>query len=649
MKKSLFIFSFLILSLGSLHFISFTTTASTEALQHVQQQFYTGLDGLTLAIDQYQRVAKSFAQKESSLEALQTAHLATRLAFKEVEYLLEYYDHGSVKRHLNGPPLPSVEPKVPEVIEIQPVGLQVLDEHVFGDDPTADIQDILELLEGLEKDFQNIYNYQKRIHLDHRHIFEASREELVRIFTLGVTGFDTPGSGHALPEARQAIKSLEKALSSYFDLLAIDQPELVTEVQQLFVEAAEVLQGDFNDFDRLTFLKQYINPLYARTYQMHRALNIETVEETNPQPQATNYHAQNIFDQDFLNKEFYANIDYDHPLADQRIELGRLLFFDPILSSDNRRSCASCHDPAKAFTDGLPKSLAANGSGHIKRNSPTLINAVYAERYFYDLREPNLERQIKHVIMDSLEFATDFFTIIEKLQQSQGYQDLFTTAYPEFPSYQLSKWSISDALASYVGSLTAFNSPFDRYVRDEIEDISPEVKRGFNLFMGKATCGTCHFAPTFSGTVPPHYDESESEILGVPAIADTVDTYVDEDWGRYASYRPIDQAPFYIFSFKTTTVRNVGHTAPYMHNGVYQSLEEVIDFYNRGGGVGLGFDLPYQTLPPNELELTAQETQDLVQFMEALNEDVSVYKIPESLPAFEQKPEWNQRVIGGEY
>jgi cytochrome c peroxidase len=159
--------------------------------------------------------------------------------------------------------------------------------------------------------------------------------------------------------------------------------------------------------------------------------------------------------------------------------------------------------------------------------------------------------------------------------------------------------------------------------------------------MGKAACGTCHFAPTFGGTVPVEYRESESEVLGVPAFPDTVDATLDEDPGRINSGKIRDELPHFAFSFKTTTVRNVALTAPYMHNGVYDSLEQVLDFYNRGGGAGIGIELEHQTLPDSPLNLTQSEQKDIIAFLESLTDTVGMTDQNVSLPAFGN--EWDNR------
>ena len=167
--------------------------------------------------------------------------------------------------------------------------------------------------------------------------------------------------------------------------------------------------------------------------------------------------------------------------------------------------------------------------------------------------------------------------------------------------------------------------------------------------MGKANCGTCHFAPTFSGLMAPHFTESESEILGVTATNDFKKPVLDADLGRFATTVIKEKASFHKHSFKTATVRNVALTAPYMHNGAYQTLEEVLDFYNQGGGNGLGLDIPNQTLSEDKLNLSKDELNQLKAFMNALTDTTNLTKIPTKLPNFPNSPHLNQRKIGGKY
>lgn len=654
MKRTLYAFSLLgLVLLLPNWFGRLRTTTATEALALVTQQYHQDLAAFATQSQLLVQASQKFKQAPDSRQAqqLRAAITATRLAFKKVEFLLEYQDRHSVKRNLNGPPLPSLLPNTPKIVVLEPKGLQVLDELIFSDELVAEAQQVDSLAQELHLDVVQVQNFQTKTILQHRFIFEAARQEIVRILTLGLTGFDTPGSANAIPEAAQALAGVAQAIDPYLKLADKSSTVKVAKfLATLLTEAQQYLKQhpDFASFDRLGFLKTYLNPIFQEIHHLQKALGIETEDQTTPLPLPQNPQAKNIFANDFLNINYFANLG-TATLQPQRVELGRLLFFDPVLSSNNQRACASCHQPEKGFTDGRPKSLASDGQGELLRNSPTLINAVFSERFFYDLREEELDRQIRHVVQDHREFNTTLIALEEKLQESADYRRLFAAAYPEMGARAISNWTIANALTNYISSLTSFNSPFDRYVRGETATLPPAAARGFNLFMGKAVCGTCHFAPTFSGLVPPFFVENESEVLGIPQKKATRNALLDEDLGRIASGRPTDEAYFYAYSFKTTTVRNVALTAPYMHNGVYQTLEEVVDFYNRGGGKGIGIHLEHQTLPFDELKLSQREQKDLVAFMQTLTDTTGMTARPRQLPVFEQHPAWNQRKIGGAY
>ena len=139
--------------------------------------------------------------------------------------------------------------------------------------------------------------------------------------------------------------------------------------------------------------------------------------------------------------------------------------------------------------------------------------------------------------------------------------------------------------------------------------------------MGKAKCGTCHFMPLFSGAKPPRYYYIESEVIGVPERADKKTHILDKDSGRYM----ITKAGIHLFSFKTPSVRNAALTAPYMHNGVFKTLKQVLDFYNNAGGKGLGIAPPNQSLPFEKLHLTEKEKKDIIAFMQSLTHTPAVY------------------------
>jgi len=204
------------------------------------------------------------------------------------------------------------------------------------------------------------------------------------------------------------------------------------------------------------------------------------------------------------------------------------------------------------------------------------------------------------------------------------YDSLFTQAFPD--SKVIRKKSVVRALSAYVSTLNAFNSRFDRNMRGELDDFTDQEILGMNLYMGKALCATCHFLPLTNGTVPPNFRETEKEVIGTPETAENKE--VDDDEGFYWVYKE----GIHKYMFKTPTVRNIQFTAPYMHNGVYETLEQVMDFYNKGGGGGMGFDLPHQTLPFDSLSLSNAEQQAIIAFMKTLS-DTTISKDPPKLLA----------------
>ena len=183
----------------------------------------------------------------------------------------------------------------------------------------------------------------------------------------------------------------------------------------------------------------------------------------------------------------------------------------------------------------------------------------------------------------------------------------------------INQYTIANAIASYIRSLVTCNTRFDQYMRGDETKMNASEKNGFNLFAGKAKCATCHFIPLFNGLVPPTFTETESEVLGVPKTR-SKHTVLDEDLGKFNFTR----SEIHKHSFKIPTLRNIELTAPYMHNGVFKTLEEVVEFYKKGGGKGLHIAPSNQTLPFDKLSLTKKEVRDIVAFMRTLTDTVIV-------------------------
>ena len=217
-----------------------------------------------------------------------------------------------------------------------------------------------------------------------------------------------------------------------------------------------------------------------------------------------------------------------------------------------------------------------------------------------------------NVVNNENEFHLDLNTVEQRIKED----DVYASSFDELYDGEVTNQNVRHAIATYIRSLAPFDSRFDKNMQGSENTLTSEEKLGFNLFMGKAACATCHFPPAFNGTVPPKYMETEFENLGVPKNADFDHPILDDDPGQFHPYMVEEKRNF----FKTSTVRNVALTGPYMHNGVYESLEEVVQFYNVGGGQGMGLEVPYQTLPPDSLHLTDKEQKALVAFMQSLTD-----------------------------
>ena len=614
-----------------------------NVIGEINAEFKEDLDFLVEESTNFRESVDGFINQNQSKQNVDKSYRALRDAFKSVEYIIEYSDKEAYDKIVNGAPLPKLEQKVSDLTVLEPHGLQVIDEMIAGSDFSNkdEKEAFLKEVELFEKNIKKINTYLKIRKFNDRQFFEASRQSIIRLASLGITGFDTPGTLQGIEDADKVLQTIKKYTSLYKpELNNVNQIELLKKNSNIISKGLKIIKGsDFENFNRLVFIKEVINPLYKNIKDIHLALNYETIDEVSRYPQAVNYTSENLFEKDFLNNFYYVSLSKDDTY-DEKSELGRLLFYDPILSQKNTMSCATCHDPKKSFTDGKTLSSSSNG-GHLERNAMTLNYSVYATKYFHDLRAQRLEDQFEHVVLSEKEFNSSYKEILEKIKNSPTYVDLFRKAFPN--SNQIRFNDIDYALAAYVMQLNTFDSPVDQYFQNKIDQLPKAVERGFNLFTGKAACATCHFAPLFSGNLPPLYIDSEAEVLGVPNHKQEPWAF-DEDKGRYSNGLTQEVASFYEGAFKTSTVRNIALTAPYMHNGVFDTLEEVMDFYNKGGGSGNGLDLEHQTLSSDPLNLTEQEISDIIKFMEALS-DTKSFDQPNDLPRDFPDENLNKRAL----
>jgi cytochrome c peroxidase len=286
----------------------------------------------------------------------------------------------------------------------------------------------------------------------------------------------------------------------------------------------------------------------------------------------------------------------------ERIELGKMLFFDPRLSGSNRLSCENCHSLSKHWTDGMPLAKG-EGSRVLKRGTPSLINVGFDDSLMWDGRFKTLEDQVWSPMLNTDEMHGVQDEVLTKLQGLPGYVRAFDKAYP---GEGISQSTVAKAIASFERTLVSKDSPFDHWIQGDESALKAGAKRGFQIFTGKANCIACHQGANFT--------DQGFHNIGLAGSADP---------GRYAI------VPVRILqgAFKTPTLRDVELTGPYMHNGAYRTLEQVIDHYDRGGDDKAHLD-------PNmkPLGLTAQEKEDLVEFLKSLtgtHESMALPQLPQ--------------------
>ncbi|RZK62716.1 MAG: cytochrome C peroxidase [Hymenobacter sp.] len=538
---------------------------------------------------------------QADTTALRAHFAACRDTYKHLEFAVEYYYPHAAQR-LNGAALPEAEPSEPDE-PVPPAGFQVLEEYTFGTPDGRPTRDLMrQELDNLLAQATYLQQQEATLAFSEADVYEAVRLNLYRLAAKGLSGFDSPTARRSLPEAAATLQATA-------DVAALLGAPAALATQLRRSQAAVSHPGQtFDGFDRAGFFTRYFNPLLAALHQAQEQQGVPFgATRRAVRPAAVSFFATDAFE-----AAFFAPADAA-PATPAVLALGRALFQEPRLSGVAGRSCASCHVPARAYTDGLRANQSLLPGQLLARNTPTLRNVAWQPEQFYDGRVRFLEDQVHAVVSSAAEMGGHPDELPAQLRAVKPYPRLFAQAFPQ-TKQPLTEVNIRRALATYVRSLAGLTSRFDDYLRGDTTQLTPPEVLGFNLFMGKAQCGTCHYLPLFSGVVPPLYDKVESEVLGVPASADTLRATLDPDLGRYQ----LHHLPHQQHAFKTPSVRNASLTAPYMHNGVYQTLGEVIDFYDRGGGAGLGLAVPTQTLAPERLHLTPVEKQALVAFIGTL-------------------------------
>ncbi|MDB6028981.1 MAG: cytochrome peroxidase [Verrucomicrobiales bacterium] len=326
-----------------------------------------------------------------------------------------------------------------------------------------------------------------------------------------------------------------------------------------------------------------------------------------------------------------AAIPPDNPQTPEKVALGKKLFFDGRLSADGTVACATCHDPARAFTDGKPVSIGIHSQAG-QRNSPTVLNALYNKTQFWDGRVTTLEEQAELPIINPIEMGqTNIDAAVAQIQTIREYQDAFHSVFGRPPNVA----DLRRAIASYERTLLSFNSPFDRFIAGDGNAIDDSAKRGWKLFNGQAACNKCHALSTNQPNLT-SFTDNDFHNIGVGIIRHHVVPLARqaEQLVNSGNSAAIDRAAIQtemsvlgrflvtnkqpdIASFKTPDLRNLLMTAPYFHDGSQETLWDTMDHYNKGDGV----QNPFLDEDIQPLALTESDINDLVAFLASLTSD----------------------------
>lgn len=615
-------------------------TNSTSYHKHFNNSITELQSKFDLVLTQLQ-FSKSIADTTALVQQLH----ALRVQVKALDFWLRYLEPVSYKK-INGPLPVEWETEVFEKFEKpyrrEGAGLTLAELYLQEENSGHD--SIIHLLQSSSRAL-NVYlhdSIQKQLQ-NPEHFYFCNRLFLLNLAAIYTTGFETPNSERIIPELRLLLNYTENIYSFY----NTENPQLAlsAEYLKLYAGMRQFVNEQSTDpekFEHFVFIRDFVNPLFAinqqhiSTYKL-RSKSLVDYSLNNRSTSIFSkdlYYAQNI-------KGIYSRIS-SHEIQQQIWELGKKLFYDPLLSGNNERSCASCHKADQHFTDTLvATNLQFNGSKSLPRNTPSLLNSNFNHLLMQDGSINTLLEQSKAVITNTLEMACAEKDILKKILSCQDYKTQLKKLLPYTPqSPEISLEHITSALTSYYGSFSNGLANFDKAMNKQTA-LSASAERGFNLFMSKAQCATCHFAPHFNGVKPP-YVGSEFEVIGVPI--DTLFSGLSTDKGRYA----VNPATETLNAFRTGTLKNISKTSPYMHNGVFKTLQQVVDFYDAGGGQGRGLKVDNQTLSADSLHLTPTEKQDLINFMQALTEDIPNSAQPQQLPASKLRALANRKV-GGNY
>ncbi|MEM9888246.1 MAG: cytochrome-c peroxidase [Bacteroidota bacterium] len=419
-------------------------------------------------------------------------------------------------------------------------------------------------------------------------IYYLLKSSLLYHYSNTLNAYDRIEHHKSIHEFRQVLKTQASLLKAY-----LSEEEAVAECVFLLKQLnAHLKYQSWEQIDRANIYQVWIVPILQEYTKLIQSAAY-VLRDTDP----LNVENAHLFSDHLFNLNYFTDTATVNDFR-ALVDLGKQLFYDPILSDNNKRTCASCHKSSKAFTDGRQTSIGFDLISKGKRNAPSLINSIYKGQYQHDLSQVNLFDQITYVIKHPAEMNTSWQKIEQRLSTSTDYLRQFEAC---FSKSHLDSTQIASALIAYIASLSSLNSPFDQYMRNEIDSIGTLAVEGYNIFMGKAQCGSCHIPPLFSGLQSDQYKDQGYFRINLP------ERKSDEQGLAHQSIYEEEYRHF----FNIPSLRNLSYTSPYFHNGSLFSIEDCIKAHQA------------EELPMTQI-LSPKELNALSQFLNTLNDSTLV-------------------------
>ena len=615
MKLLKYLFAGLLFCLLCMIF-SFVDSTNDNYKKHYLSKINTFLNAQNKLINSVSGLNKI---SSSEIKLIKIDIAQTRLLLKSVDFWLRYLEPLAYKK-INSPLPVEWETEVFEKHEkpYKRIGAGLTLAELYLDEEQINKDTLLHLIKE-SNEATSVYlqdSITNKIK-SHDHFFLCNRLFLLNLASIYTTGFECPDTTNIIPELRFMLAQT-KELYTFYNQSFVNN-SLNDKYLKLFdatIQFVNQSSENYSHFNHFEFIRDYINPLFILNQEF--IINYSVYSSSNLD-YALNKKSTSIFDKNLYNgqntKGIFLRVN-DPSTLEQIHDLGKKLFFDPILSGNNEISCATCHKPTEYFTDTtVTTALQFNKKDVLSRNTPSLINVQFNHLSMLDGKFYTLQHQGKAVITNPIEMGSTEIDVLKKVLNNPEYNKRFKKLLKYTPQEkEVTMVHLVSAISFFYGKFGNSYAPFDDAMNNK-STVSKDVIQGFNLFMSKAQCATCHFVPQFNGVKPP-FIGSEFEVIGTPQ--DIQYKALSPDKGRYE----INPAIETMNAFRTGSLRNIEHTKPYMHNGVFKTLDEVIEFYNGGGGAGRGLKVDNQTLSSDSLRLNLNEKQNLIQFMKALTEKI---------------------------